>query len=32
MILNGGHIVLVEPVRTDSTVAKLIEELRKQPQ
>jgi hypothetical protein len=31
MILNGAHIVLVEPVRTDSVVAKLIEELRKQP-
>jgi hypothetical protein len=32
MILNGAHIVLVEPVRTDSAVGKLIEELRKQPQ
>jgi len=31
MILNGAHIVLVEAVRTDSVVAKLIEELRKQP-
>ena len=32
MILNGAHILLVEPVRTDSAVAKIIEELRKQPQ
>lgn len=30
MILNAEHILLIEPVGPDSTVAKLIEELRKQ--
>jgi hypothetical protein len=31
MTLNAAHILLVEPVRADSAVAKLIEELRKAP-
>ncbi len=30
MILNASHILLVEPVTPDSTVAKLIDELKKQ--
>lgn len=30
MILNRDHILFIEPVATDSAVAKLIEELKKQ--
>ena len=30
MILNASHILLVEPVTPDSTVAKLIDELKNQ--
>jgi hypothetical protein len=30
MVINAQHILLVEPVKPDSTVAKLIAELKKQ--